>query len=339
MKCPQCGAELSDKAERCFCGYDLKESKPETSKQKKKGGGIFDPEKKGIEKGVVGGLTMMGIAIIWFVAGYAAGYIFYYPPILFLIGVFALVKGLITGNISGKKETAAIGEEIPPSRAEEKISVSSVPELFDVNRLGFNLPVGIGYFAALLIGMFTWPIIGMVFKGYSFYLGPITATAVGIIFYVLEAGGFLVIIHRIQNTTNLVLLFGGFIIVLGIFHRLVIRLLDTDVNMLHGILQPQALVMNFIYGTLTVLALVAAVRFWGIKWWSFVLSFILAFILQGGITHIILSLEGKSLSLDVVNVISTIIDATVTGLLIYLGLVVHLRKKGYSVSEGYLIKG
>ena len=109
--------------------------------------------------------------------------------------------------------------------------------------------------------------------------------------------------------------------------------------MLHGILQPQALVMNFIYGTLTVLALVAAVRFWGIKWWSFVLSFILAFILQGGITHIILSLEGKSLSLDVVNVISTIIDATVTGLLIYLGLVVHLRKKGYSVSEGYLIKG
>ncbi|MBN2246009.1 MAG: hypothetical protein JW755_09210 [Candidatus Aminicenantes bacterium] len=37
MKCPQCGAEVSDKAERCFCGYDLKESKPETSKQKKKG--------------------------------------------------------------------------------------------------------------------------------------------------------------------------------------------------------------------------------------------------------------------------------------------------------------
>ena len=338
MKCPQCGAEVSDKAERCFCGYDLKESKPETSKQKKKGGGIFDPEKKGIEKGVVGGLTMMAIAVIWFVAGYAAGYIFYYPPILFLIGVFALVKGLITGNISGKKEAAAVGEAAPSIGPAEKISVSSVPELFDVNRFGFNFPVGIGYFAAMFIGMFTWPIAGLIFKGYPFYLGPLSGTVIIIIIYVLEAGGFLVIIHRIKNTTNLILAFGGFIIVLGFLNRLIFHSLGRGENM-HGLFQLEALIMNFVYGALTMGALVIAIRFWGLKWWSFVLGFILAFSLQRGITHIILSLEGGSLSLDIVSVVSTLMDAIVFGLLIYLGLVVHLRKKGYSVSEGYLIKG
>ncbi|MFT5617355.1 MAG: hypothetical protein ACI85I_000572 [Arenicella sp.] len=47
---------------------------------------------------------MIAIAIVWFVLGYMAGYIFYYPPILFLVGVFALVKGVIERNVSGKKK-------------------------------------------------------------------------------------------------------------------------------------------------------------------------------------------------------------------------------------------
>ncbi len=42
-----------------------------------------------------GGITMMVVAIIWFIAGYAAGYIFYYPPVLFVFGLIALVKGFI----------------------------------------------------------------------------------------------------------------------------------------------------------------------------------------------------------------------------------------------------
>jgi len=60
------------------------------------------PEKKGIQKGVIGGIIMIVIAIIWFFGGLAAGYIFFYPPILFIIGVYALIKGLFQGNFMGK---------------------------------------------------------------------------------------------------------------------------------------------------------------------------------------------------------------------------------------------
>jgi hypothetical protein len=65
--------------------------------------GFFAMEKKGIKNGVSGGLIMMTIAVVWFVVGYSFGWVFYYPPILFLIGVYAFFKGLFTGNINGKK--------------------------------------------------------------------------------------------------------------------------------------------------------------------------------------------------------------------------------------------
>ncbi len=44
--------------------------------------------------GVLGGVAMIVIAIIWFAAGYAAGVIFFYPPILAILGFIAIVKGL-----------------------------------------------------------------------------------------------------------------------------------------------------------------------------------------------------------------------------------------------------
>ena len=63
--------------------------------------GFFAPEKKGIQAGVMGGLAMMAIAAVWFGLGRKAGYTFYYPPVLFLFGLFALVKGLFEGNLAG----------------------------------------------------------------------------------------------------------------------------------------------------------------------------------------------------------------------------------------------
>jgi hypothetical protein len=66
-------------------------------------GGMFATEKSGIKKGMLGGVVMIAIAVVWFFGGLAAGYIFYYPPILFAIGIYALIKGLIERNVAGKK--------------------------------------------------------------------------------------------------------------------------------------------------------------------------------------------------------------------------------------------
>ena len=71
----------------------------------KKDKGFFSLEKAGIKKGVIGGMIMIGIATVWFIGGLYVGLIFFYPPILFLIGVYALIKGLVTGNVNGEKQS------------------------------------------------------------------------------------------------------------------------------------------------------------------------------------------------------------------------------------------
>jgi len=60
-------------------------------------------ERKGMKMGVFGGVVMIVIALVWFFAGLAGGRIFFYPPVLFVIGVSALIKGLANGNIAGNK--------------------------------------------------------------------------------------------------------------------------------------------------------------------------------------------------------------------------------------------
>lgn len=67
-------------------------------------GEFFAQERKGIRKGVVGGLVMMAIAVAWSVVAWKFGYVFYYTPVLFIIGLYAFIKGMITGNIAGKPE-------------------------------------------------------------------------------------------------------------------------------------------------------------------------------------------------------------------------------------------
>jgi predicted DNA-binding protein (UPF0251 family) len=65
--------------------------------------GGFSAEQKGLRKGVLGGVLMMVIAAVWFIGGLAADRIFFYPPVLFIIGLVGLVKGIIEGNINGEK--------------------------------------------------------------------------------------------------------------------------------------------------------------------------------------------------------------------------------------------
>jgi hypothetical protein len=64
-------------------------------------GGFFSLEKKGINMGVWGGVLMLVIAGVWFFGALAMGIVFFYPPILALFGVYAIIKGLATGNFTG----------------------------------------------------------------------------------------------------------------------------------------------------------------------------------------------------------------------------------------------
>ena len=48
-----------------------------------------------ISPGVIGGILMMVGAVVWFVLGLFFGWVFFYPPILFVLGLIRLVASLM----------------------------------------------------------------------------------------------------------------------------------------------------------------------------------------------------------------------------------------------------
>lgn len=54
----------------------------------------FGLEQRAFDAGILGGLALMALSVVWFVGGLFFDIIFYYPPILFLVGLAALVRGI-----------------------------------------------------------------------------------------------------------------------------------------------------------------------------------------------------------------------------------------------------
>jgi hypothetical protein len=61
-------------------------------------------EGRGIKLGVLGGVIMITVAVFWLFAGLAADRIFFYPPVLLVVGIYAVIKGVLGGNIAGGKK-------------------------------------------------------------------------------------------------------------------------------------------------------------------------------------------------------------------------------------------
>jgi hypothetical protein len=111
--CPSCKQVLSNAAVICIkCGFNLKAGQnvnalahayasPKSAEKPK-------PRRQSFLKRFVvsrltsgklmSGLAMMLGAVVWFVGGLFIGLIFYYPPVLFIIGVFTFLTGLIDGG-------------------------------------------------------------------------------------------------------------------------------------------------------------------------------------------------------------------------------------------------
>lgn len=55
-------------------------------------------QSSGMDSEMIGGILAMVGAVVWFVGGLAVGYIFFYPPILFFIGLASFIKGALDGD-------------------------------------------------------------------------------------------------------------------------------------------------------------------------------------------------------------------------------------------------
>ena len=51
-----------------------------------------------LDRSILGGAALILAAIVWFVIGWWCGYIFFYPPILAVLGIVAILKSVLGGD-------------------------------------------------------------------------------------------------------------------------------------------------------------------------------------------------------------------------------------------------
>ena len=64
----------------------------------------FRMEKKALSSGILGGSIAMVIAVVWFFTALSFDRIFFYPPVLFIIGLIGVIKGIADKNKEMKKQ-------------------------------------------------------------------------------------------------------------------------------------------------------------------------------------------------------------------------------------------
>jgi hypothetical protein len=296
--------------------------------QKESGRGFFGPEKRGIQKGIVGGIVMIVIAVVWFAAGYAAGIIFYYPPILLLIGLYALIKGIITGNVSGEKA----GQPYVATADTGSVDIKGFSSLFDRNRFGMNIYAGLGYFVASVLSLFTWRIVNFIIHEHSVTL-PIEFYLIAIVFTILESAMFLFLCHGIKRDWILTIFFSLGMVALGILQTILLSAVVTSVHWIPA-LEIKYLIKNFVQAVLLIGGLVAIAKLRLIQLWGFALGMMIASLcsaIAGQITLI-----GSDFSVS--GLLPSAINGIFLGLLVYAGLVLHLRKRGFQLNPAAVVQ-
>lgn len=106
--CPQCESKVPASKKRCpACGAHFVLAKQNREAAREADAAGFGAERAAVSKGVLGGIVLLVVAGVWFYVGWQAGYIYYYPPVLALIGVYAIWKGISEGNLAGSPRPPA----------------------------------------------------------------------------------------------------------------------------------------------------------------------------------------------------------------------------------------
>ncbi len=66
------------------------------------------PESLAMQRGLLGSVALMAVAAVWFVGGYRAGYVYFYPPALFFMGLLGLAREFVR-RTGGRKAFGARG--------------------------------------------------------------------------------------------------------------------------------------------------------------------------------------------------------------------------------------
>lgn len=241
----------------------------------------------------------------------------------------------ICGYEFGVSKTGAKSSKPSPESAQE-IVIRNFSTLFDHKKFGINFSVGVGYFIASILAIFTWRIVNQImwhdpqfnltFKYYLIFIS----------FNLLQALLFVILAHSLKKEWTFPLLFGLGMIVLGIFQRLVLGVIRIENMNFWSPFSLQGIIFNFVWGFLFMGGLVLLVKHWGLSLWNFVLVMMVVLSIPDILHQLYYFIQGSSFYFG--YLITPAINGIFFGLFIYVALTIHLSQRGYRLANGNLCR-
>ncbi len=202
--------------------------------------------------------------------------------------------------------------------------IRELPTLFDRQRFGLNVLIGVGYFVAQELMQFTWMILSLL-QGHGVGWSPAGYYLATLATGVLEAAAFVFAVHWVRNARALPFVWGLATVVFGVAVRGALNALALEGWPQQQVFAPLRIASSFVYGALLMFGLVLAVRRWGARLWTLIVGAASGFLVHAVVFQIVWSTTMPDRSVDWEHPASAILDGVLLGGLIYAGLALHLK--------------
>jgi hypothetical protein len=204
-------------------------------------------------------------------------------------------------------------------------SIKSYPKLFDLKHHGFNIWVGTAFFFASILTYFIPEVVTfIIWKSRGFHLLPRNFYFVITIFEIFETIIFLAVSYLVRKEWLIPVYFGLGNMLIGIGRRAVLAQVPLEYVSFGEIFSPSTMIFSFFWGLFFMAGLVVAVRFWGRRWWGFILGLSSLLMVQAIVREFYFMLSRENHYFNFSNLLYVILDGVIYGLLIYAGLRIHL---------------
>ncbi|OGU73840.1 MAG: hypothetical protein A3H45_00205 [Ignavibacteria bacterium RIFCSPLOWO2_02_FULL_55_14] len=205
---------------------------------------------------------------------------------------------------------------------------------FDREHYGFNLYIAAGFLLASLSQLFTWQLISTLVE--PFPPLPTMYYVVQFVGALLETAVFVFCSYAIRRNWLLPLVFGVCLVVVGIIRRGIFSWLQLQNVPPFEPFIVRSMFFNFVWGFLLLAALVYAVRLWDAKIWGLGLGMVTATLLD---TVFVQSFNALTridypFGFDWTGILTSILDGIIFGVLIYLGIILYFKQKGFTLQSG-----
>jgi len=196
--------------------------------------------------------------------------------------------------------------------------------IFDRDRFGLNVQVGVTYFIAQLVTSFTWMIIPLI-RGYGIGWSPWGYYETLVVLSGLEAAAFVLVVHRARGVESLLLGWGAVSILVSMAFRGVIRLADFEGWSAPPLFDPLMLGSSFVSGVLFMFGLVVGVRWWGVVPEAFWGGAAVGAAVHAVAFQVVWVVTQRDAAFSWASPISAAVSGAIVGGLVYVGVARHMK--------------